>query len=281
MVSTPVSQTIVPPHAEQPQDHLKLEERMNHIRYKILVLSGKGGVGKSTVAANLAMALSMEGNRVGLLDVDIHGPSIPRLTGLEGKSLLSQDDNILPVEIRNNLKVVSTGFLLPKNTDAVIWRGPRKYHVIRQFLSDVMWGELDYLVVDSPPGTGDEPMAVAQLVGEPSGAVIVTTPQQVAIADVRRCVTFCHELSLPVLGIIENMSGFICPTCGTNINLFRSGGGESLALEMNVPFLGRIPIDPDIVSAGDNGLAFFKEYSRSAAAESFTAIVRQIVAATA
>ncbi len=231
----------------------KLNKRMGEIHFKILVLSGKGGVGKSTVSANLAKAILSQHKNVGLLDVDIHGPSIPSLLGINKVQFQFMDNEIIPIDVMGKLKVVSIGFLLDKNTDAVIWRGPRKFHVIRQFLTDVKWGNLDYLVVDSPPGTGDEPMSVAQLVGSPCGAVVVTTPQDIAVQDVRRCITFCRTLSVPVLGIIENMSGLVCPQCGEMIELFKSGGGESLAKEMDVPFLGRIPLDPNIVQSGDEG----------------------------
>jgi Mrp family chromosome partitioning ATPase len=198
---------------------------MGQVRKKLVVLSGKGGVGKSTVAANLAAALSQAGHAVGLLDVDIHGPSIPKLFALDGRGLETESQQIIPVKVAPGLSVMSIGFLLGSSTDAVIWRGPLKYSIIRQFLCDVAWGSLDYLVVDCPPGTGDEPLSVAQLVGRPADAVIVTTPQELAIADVRRCVTFCEKVELPVAGIIENMSGYVCPSCGACADLFGSGGG--------------------------------------------------------
>ncbi|MBN1588573.1 MAG: P-loop NTPase, partial [Pirellulales bacterium] len=201
---------------ESPQqlEERMLQHRMANIGQKLLILSGKGGVGKSTVAANLATALANAGQRVGLLDIDVHGPSIPKLMGVEGARLQGNEEGIVPVRINANLAVMSIAFLLPSNREPVIWRGPRKHGVIRQFLKDVVWGPLDYLVVDSPPGTGDEPMSIAQLVGESAGAIIVTTPQDVAVSDVRRCVTFCGEVSLPVVGILENMSGLVCPKCG-------------------------------------------------------------------
>ncbi|NLE39243.1 MAG: Mrp/NBP35 family ATP-binding protein, partial [Pirellulaceae bacterium] len=202
---------------------------MCRIGMKLLVMSGKGGVGKSTVAANLAVSLALAGKTVGLLDVDIHGPSIPKLMGLENERLISHAGGIAPIEIGGNLKVMSIGFLVPNAADAVIWRGPMKYGVIRQFLKDVEWGTLDYLVIDAPPGTGDEPLSVAQLVGQPAGAILVTTPQELAVADVRRSVSFCEKVSLPVVGIIENMSGLICPHCHETIPLFKTGGGEALS----------------------------------------------------
>jgi len=256
-----------------------LARRMCQIDYKLLVLSGKGGVGKSTVAANLATALAQVGKRVGLLDIDVHGPSIPKLMGLEGRQVQGAKEEMMPVRVTDNLAVMSIGFLLPSAGEPVIWRGPRKHGVIRQFLEDVAWGRLDYLVVDSPPGTGDEPMSIAQLVGEPAGAVIVTTPQDVAIADVRRCVTFCNVLSLPLVGIVENMSGLECPRCGERIDLFKRGGGMALALEMGVPFLGQIPIDPDVVMAGDAGIPLLRDGPQSPAAKAFADVVDSILAA--
>jgi len=256
-----------------------LARRMCQIGHKLLVLSGKGGVGKSTVAANLAAALAQTGKRVGLLDVDVHGPSIPRLMGVEAGQAQGVGEEILPVKVSDNLAVMSIGFLLPDSRQPVIWRGPRKHSLIRQFLTGVAWGQLDYLVVDSPPGTGDEPMSVAQLVGSSAGAIIVTTPQEVAISDVRRCVAFCGELSIPVVGIVENMSGLQCPRCGERIDLFKRGGGMALALEMNVPFLGRIPIDPEVVTAGDAGIPLLRDGPQSPAAKAFADVVDSILGA--
>jgi Mrp family chromosome partitioning ATPase/predicted Fe-Mo cluster-binding NifX family protein len=259
-------------------EELELSTRMERIGRKILVLSGKGGVGKSTVAANLAMSLAQAGKKVGLLDVDLHGPSIPKILGLAGRHLGPEaTGGIAPIQINENLSVVSVGLLLDSATDAVIWRGPMKYNVIRQFLKDVEWGRLDYLVIDSPPGTGDEPLAVAQLVGKGAWAVVVTTPQDVAISDVRRSVSFCKTLRLGVAGIVENMSGLICPHCGKQVDLFRIGGGEKLAAEMDVPFLGRIPLDPRIVASGDSGKPFVESVADSPAARAFAAAVEPIL----
>ena len=263
--------------AQMRQEELMLQSRMGDIDHKLLVLSGKGGVGKSTVAANLAVSLARAGKRVGLLDVDVHGPSIPKLMGLEVHPVQIAGEEIIPVKADDNLAVMSIGFLLASGKDAVIWRGPRKYHLIRQFLKDVLWGHLDYLVVDSPPGTGDEPLSVAQLVGSPAAAVVVTTPQEVAISDVRRCVSFCNTLSLPVLGIVENMSGLLCPKCGARIDLFKRGGGAALALEMGVPFLGRIPIDTEVVVTGDAGIPLCRDGPQSPAAMAFSDIVQSIL----
>jgi len=252
--------------AEQEQ----IRQRVKQIKHQILVLSGKGGVGKSTVAVNLAISLSDAGKKVGLLDIDIHGPSIPKILNLETKAVQAIGDTILPVEVTENLKVMSIGFLLRGKDDAVIWRGPMKYQMIKQFLKDVDWGSLDFLVVDSPPGTGDEPLSIVQLLENADGAVIVTTPQEVALSDVRKCITFCRNLKLPVLGVLENMSGFVCPRCGERTDIFKSGGGEKMAGEMNVPFLGRIPIDPQIVQACDSGQPYVQHYSQSQTAKAFS-----------
>ena len=265
--------------SQQQLEEQALQRRMSEIGKKLLVLSGKGGVGKSTVAANLATALARAGRRVGLLDIDIHGPSIPKLMGVEAEQLqMVNEGEILPVKVNDNLAVMSIGFLLRSGNEPVIWRGPRKHGVIRQFLKDVAWGPLDYLVVDSPPGTGDEPLSIAQLVGDSAGAVIVTTPQQVAVSDVRRCVTFCRQLSLPIVGILENMSGLVCPKCGEKIDLFKSGGGRILAEEMGVPFLGQIPIDPEVVTAGDAGTPLASDGSPTPAIEAFGQVADSILA---
>lgn len=259
--------------AQRQRDEQMLQARMKTIRRKLLVLSGKGGVGKSTVAANLAASLALAGKAVGLLDVDVHGPSIPKLLGLEGRQIGASGEDLSPVRVSDNLAVMSIGFLLPSGNEPVIWRGPRKFHLIRQFLTNVAWGNLDVLVVDSPPGTGDEPLSVAQLVGSPAEAVIVTTPQDLAVADVRRCVSFCNSLSLPVAGVVENMSGFACPSCGQQIDLFKKGGGKALADEMSVPFLGAIPIDPAIVTSGDAGIPFIDNRTNSLGAKAFADVV--------
>jgi len=251
--------------AEQKQ----ITENLRQVRHKIVVLSGKGGVGKSTVAVNLAVSLALAGRKVGLLDIDIHGPSIPKVLNLEETALQTDGEALLPVEVSENLKVMSIGFLLRGSDDAVIWRGPMKYHMIKQFLKDVKWGNLDFLIVDSPPGTGDEPLSVVQLLEKADGAVIVTTPQEMALSDVRKCITFCRNLNLPVIGVLENMSGFVCPECGHRTDIFKSGGGEKMAKEMAVPFLGRIPIDPRIVEACDSGKPYIQKYKDSQTAHTF------------
>jgi Mrp family chromosome partitioning ATPase len=270
------------PHRESLEELLdkkQLQERMSRIGRKILVMSGKGGVGKSTVAVNLAVTLAMRGKRVGLLDVDIHGPSVPKLLGMERKTILTSDGAVLPVEYKvdgQTIQVMSIGFLLGNPDDAVIWRGPLKMGVIKHFLKDVSWGDLDYLIIDSPPGTGDEPLSVCQLINGLNGAIIVTTPQELALVDVRKSVTFCRQLRLPVLGVIENMSGLACPHCGGQIDVFSSGGGEKMAGEMGVPFLGRIPLDPDFVKSGDEERPYVYYYPQTGTAQIFDEIVERV-----
>ena len=229
---------------------------MENVEHKFLVLSGKGGVGKSSIAVNLAVWLSMQGKCVGLLDVDIHGPSVPKLLNLEHEHVQAKGGGIEPVSYSDTLKIMSIGFLLQNESDALIWRGPMKHNVIKQFVTDVCWGDLDYLVVDCPPGTGDEPLSVVQFLGNVDGAVIVTTPQQLAVVDVKKCITFCRQLNLPVLGVIENMSGFVCPHCNHKIDVFAGEGGEEMAGDFKVPFLGRIPMDPALARACDSGEPF-------------------------
>ena len=257
-------------HIQAEQEQIR--KRVKQIKHKILVLSGKGGVGKSTVAVNLAISLTLAGKNVGLLDIDIHGPSVPKILGIEKETVRIIGDTILPVEMRRNLKVMSIGFLLRGSDDAVIWRGPMKYQMIKQFLKDVQWGILDFLIVDSPPGTGDEPLSIVQLLEDADGAIIVTTPQEVALSDVRKCISFCGNLKLPVLGVLENMSGFVCPQCGQKTDVFKSGGGEIMARQMGVPFLGRIPIDPQIVQSCDSGKPFVYHDNQSQTAKAFEKI---------
>lgn len=264
---------------EKPEDFAErqaLRNRLCRIDHKVLVLSGKGGVGKSMVAVNLAVSLSDAGKRVGLLDVDIHGPSVPKMLRLEEEQITIANGAIVPVSF-GNLKVMSIGFLLADRDDAVIWRGPMKGGVIKQFLKDVEWGDLDYLIVDSPPGTGDEPLSVCQLIEGADGAIIVTTPQDVAIADVRKSIRFCGHLNLPVLGVVENMSGFVCPECGTLTDIFRSGGGERMAEEMKISFLGRIPINPAIGEAGDAGVPYIQNGNDSETAKAFLPVVEKVL----
>ncbi|MBC7326899.1 Mrp/NBP35 family ATP-binding protein [bacterium] len=242
----------------------ELEKQLEKIKHRIIVLSGKGGVGKSTVALNLAVALSLQNKKVGLLDIDIHGPTIPKMIGWKGKEIeVNENGKLTPVQLGDNLKVMSIGFLLPDEDSSVIWRGPMKYRAIQQFLEDVEWGELDYLLIDSPPGTGDEPLSIVQLLGKLEGAIIVATPQQVAVSSVRKSITFCRKLNVPILGVVENMSGFICPYCGARIDIFSKGGAEKMAEEMKIPFLGRIPIDPHLVEISDAGQLLWNSGSHS------------------
>ena len=255
----------------------QINKNLASIKHKVLVLSGKGGVGKSTVAANLAISLSRLNKRVGLLDIDIHGPSIPKILNLEKRLVQVQGQTILPVEIDPNLKVMSIGFLLRNRDDAVIWRGPMKYQMIKQFLKDVKWGSLDFLIVDSPPGTGDEPLSIVQLLANADGALIVTTPQQIALSDVRKSISFCRNLNLPILGVLENMSGFICPNCGSQTDIFKFGGGEQMAKQLGINFFGRIPIDPQIVYACDAGQLYISQYSRNETTEALRKVTERIL----
>lgn len=259
------------------KENRQLKERMDKIRHKIMVLSGKGGVGKSTVAVNLALALALEGRQVGLLDLDFHGPSIPKLLHLEGQPLKMVDKQIMPVSFAHGIKVMSMGFLLPHEDAAVIWRGPIKMGAIKQLLAEVCWGELDYLIIDFPPGTGDEALSAAQLLPENDGAIIVTTPQDLSLTDVRKSIDFCRQVKLPVLGVIENMSGLVCPHCRNVIDVFKRGGGEAMAKDLNVPFLGRIPLEPMIVHASDQGMPFVYHYGSTEAAKAFANAVAPLL----
>ncbi len=260
---------------EQYADRRRLEARLCRIGHKIVVLSGKGGVGKSTVAVNLATALSLSGLRVGLLDVDIHGPSVPTMLGLENETLKGNPGELFPIEF-GSMKIMSLGFLLQNPDDAVIWRGPMKMGVIKQFLTDVNWGDLDYLIVDAPPGTGDEPLSLCQLIQPLDGAVIVTTPQKVAAVDVRKSISFCRQLQVPVLGVVENMSGFVCPKCGELTQILPEGGGRKIATDMKVPFLGAIPMDPGIAQSGDSGKVFIYHNSKTPTGKIMQDIIDQI-----
>lgn len=258
------------------KDRQKLQSRLCCVRHKIIVLSGKGGVGKSTVAVNLAMALRTAGKRVGLLDIDIHGPSIPTMLGLENVVLQGLPGELMPATILG-LKVISAGFFLRSQDDALIWRGPMKMAAIKQFLKDVVWGDLDFLIIDSPPGTGDEPLSACQLIGRLDGAVIVTTPQKVAAVDVRKSITFCRQLEVPVLGVVENMNGFACPHCGDITFIYGAGGGKRMAAEMKVPFLGAIPIEPEIAEACDKGQAYIYYYALSKTARIMSDVIKPIL----
>ena len=249
-----------------------LSSKLSQIKHRIMVMSGKGGVGKSTVATNLAVALSLDGLLVGLLDADLHGPNIPKMLGVESSRVVGSEKGMIPIEALPNLKIMSTAFFIGHRDEPVVWRGPLKHGAISQFIGEVEWGEIDCLVVDLPPGTGDEPLSVAHLIKEVDGAVIVTTPQDVALLDSRKAVTFSRMLSIPIIGIVENMSLFTCPHCHTEIPLFKTGGGEKAARDMRVPFLGRIPIEPEMVVDCDRGTPLVMSHPDSAAAQAFRKI---------
>ena len=261
-------------------DQDRLNETISRIKKKYVVLSGKGGVGKSTVAVNLAAGLALKGKATGLLDSDLHGPSIPKMLGLENFLASGDDKHLYPAECYDGkLKVMSVQFLLQGLNDSVIWRGPLKHSVISQFIGYTVWGDLDFLIIDSPPGTGDEPLSVVQT-AKPDGAIIVTTPQDVATFDVRKSIDFCKKLDLKIAGVIENMSGFACPHCGQTTDIFGSGGGESMAIDVGVSFLGRIPIDPLFVSQSDASRVYINSEARSPAMDALNGIVETIVDAT-
>jgi ATP-binding protein involved in chromosome partitioning len=254
----------------------RLKSTLSHIKHRILVMSGKGGVGKSTVSTNLAVALSMEGLNIGLLDADIHGPNIPKMLGIESGQVVGSVAGMAPVEVFPNLKVISMAFFIGDPDNPVVWRGPLKHNAISQFVGEVEWGNLDFLVVDLPPGTGDEPLSVAHVIKDVDGAVIVTTPQDVALLDSRKAVTFSRMLRIPVIGIVENMSGLECPHCHQEIPLFKIGGGEKAARDMKVPFLGRIPVDPEMVTDCDRGMPLVMAHPSSEAAKAFQGIASRV-----
>jgi len=257
-------------------DDSKVTKNLEKIKHKLLVLSGKGGVGKSTVSTNLAVALSEKGYKVGILDIDIHGPSIPKMLSLEDKKPEGSNLGISPILYSDNLKVMSMAFLIKDKDSPVIWRGPMKMAAIKQLIGDVDWGNLDYLIVDIPPGTGDEPLSIIQLISDCDGALVVTTPQDVALVSVRKSVSFVKKMNIPVIGIIENMSGFKCPHCNKTINIFKTGGGLKTSNDFNVPLLGTIPLDENIVLSGDDGKPIVKTNIDSDSSKSFLKIVENI-----
>jgi Mrp family chromosome partitioning ATPase len=259
----------------QQQLDANVKGSLQKIKNKFLVMSGKGGVGKTSVSVNMAIALANKGFQVGLMDVDIHGPDVPRMLGLDGILDLSQNQKLIPMRYTDKLAAVSLESLIPNKDDAIIWRGPMKHNVIRQFVADVEWGDLDYLIIDSPPGTGDEPLTVAQTISD-AKAIIVTTPQEISLADVRKSINFCKTVKMDIFGIIENMSGFVCPHCGETVDLFGSGGGEKTAKAFGVPFLGRIPFDPKVVSCGDTGTSYQDSHPDSPVTKAFAALSGKI-----
>jgi Mrp family chromosome partitioning ATPase len=247
---------------------------MAKIKHKIIIASGKGGVGKSTVSVNLARALQMRGLSVGILDADITGPDIPKLLDIEEARLHQGQDGIKPA-LADGIKVASMALILTSRETPVVWRGPMKMAAIKQFIQDVNWGDLDFLLIDLPPGTSDEPLSVVQLIPELAGAIIVTTPQEVALLDSSKAVNMVKAMKIPVLGIVENMSGLVCPHCGEGISIFGAGGGQRMSEEMNVPFLGAIPIDPKVCALGDRGQSFVQ--SETNAGGSFNKIVERLL----
>lgn len=256
---------------------IAVKKSLGNIKRKIIVMSGKGGVGKSSTAVNLALALALKGSRVGLLDVDLHGPDIPRMLGLNGVLDMNEDQLLIPKKYNENLAAVSVDSLTGGRDDALIWRGPVKYSVIQQFIGQVAWGNLDFLLIDAPPGTGDEPLTIAQTIPD-AQAVIVTTPQEVSLSDVRKSINFCKTVKLPVFGLVENMSGLVCPHCDCSIDLFGSGGGERTATQMDISFLGRVPFDPEMVVCGDAGAAFQEKYPDSPVTKAYRDIADRLMA---
>jgi Mrp family chromosome partitioning ATPase len=263
----------------QPDPDESAKQSLTRIKNKIMIMSGKGGVGKSSVSVNLAMALAEKGFTVGLMDVDIHGPDIPRMLGFSGMLAADANQKLDPIHYSDKLAFVSIESLMANKDDAVIWRGPMKHGAIRQFIGDVAWGSLDYLIIDAPPGTGDEPLTVAQLIKD-ARALIVTTPQEIALADVRKSINFCNTMQMEIIGLVENMSGYTCPHCGKSVDIFGSGGGERTALQCGLKLLGRIPFDRNLVECGDAGIAYQKHYADSQAAKAFELIASQISHAT-
>ncbi len=259
------------------QQDIAITKSLGKIKNKILVMSGKGGVGKSTVAVNLALGLARRGHKVGLMDVDLHGPDVCRMLNLDGKlePPKNPSDLVPPLIYNDNVKVVSLEYMMKDRDDAIIWRGPLKIQAIRQFVADMDWGELDYLIVDAPPGTGDEPLSVAQTIPGVK-AVVVTTPQAVALADVRKSINFCKTVEMDIVGVIENMSGFICPHCNETVDIFSSGGGEKTARDFDLPFLGRVPMDPRVVIAGDTGTPYLSSEEETPATKAFAHVVEAV-----
>jgi len=253
----------------------RIEATMAQVKHKFMVLSGKGGVGKSSVTANLAATLADQGFAVGVMDADIHGPNIPKMLGVEEERLMGSENGLVPITTQQGIKVVSVAFLLRDKDDAVIWRGPLKHSLIKQFLGEVFWGPLDYLLIDLPPGTGDEALSTAHIIKNVDGAVIVTTPQDVALLDSRKSVNFCRHLNIPLLGVVENMSGFVCPHCEKEIEIFKVGGGEKTAAQMHIPFLGRIPLEPGIVESSDAGIPYVTAHPESPVTTAFQHIAQE------
>ncbi|CAF1021539.1 unnamed protein product [Brachionus calyciflorus] len=271
--------------ANQPDPDIELiKDHLKTVKNKILILSGKGGVGKSTVCGQISYALAAhyesENKQIGVLDIDICGPSLPQVFGVQGEQIHQSGSGWSPIFVDENLSLMSIGFLLPSLEDAVIWRGPKKNGLIKQFLRDVDWEELEYLLVDTPPGTSDEHLSIVQYLKPAglTGAIIVTTPQEVSLLDVRKEITFCKKVGVPIIGVVENMSGFACPKCKVESQIFppSTGGAEKMCEEMDVNFLGRIPIDPQIGQCCDEGKSFIKEFPNSPATQAYNGIISRI-----
>ncbi|MFP4466824.1 MAG: Mrp/NBP35 family ATP-binding protein [Candidatus Goldiibacteriota bacterium] len=267
--------------AEFERQKKSIEEKMKKIKYKIAVISGKGGVGKSSAAVNIACAIGASGKKCGLLDTDLHGPNTAKLLGIQSERMTQENNEIIPVNGPAGLKIVSMGLTGNDPDRPIIWRGPMKAGIIRSFLSDVSWGELDYLIIDSPPGTGDEPLSVLQLIPDLTGVVIVTTPQEVAVLDARKSFLFAKEMKTHIIGVIENMSGFKCPHCGKETELFTGRGGEKMASELGAQFLGRVPFNPLFTAASDSGNVPVLSSDKNNAAEAFREIALKIESAAA
>ncbi|MDR0372800.1 MAG: Mrp/NBP35 family ATP-binding protein [Nitrososphaerota archaeon] len=260
---------------QQTQEQGELKERMNKIKHKIAIISGKGGVGKSTVTVNLATAFAMQGKRVGILDADIHGPSVPRLLGVEDSQVKVSPVGAFPVEGPLGLKVMSIEFFLAEEAPA-IWRGPLKMRAIKQFLAEVVWDELDYLFIDLPPGTGDEPLSIAQFLPDLDGVVIITMPTKLSSSIVKKAITFAKKLNMPIIGVVENMSGFVCPHCSKKTEIFGSGYGKKMSQETGVVFLGNVPMDPQVGADSDKGLPFVYSNKETPTAKAFKEIVAKV-----
>ena len=254
------------------------DESVKNIGNVIVVMSGKGGVGKSTVSANLAVELSTRGYQVGLVDADMHGPDIPQMLGLvDDKPVMDENKKIIPVSYSNNLKVISIEYFLPSRDTPVIWRGALKHKMIQQFIKDMAWGKLDFLIFDLPPGTGDEPLSIVQIIPKITGFVVVGTPQEVAMIDVKKAINFAKQLNTPVIGLIENMSGFICPHCGKTTYIFKKGTGEKVSKEFGINFLGSIPLEASVVEDGDDGTPMILSHPESDSSKSFKTVVDNVL----
>ena len=262
----------VDPQAKRDAD---VKHTLGRIKHKFIIMSGKGGVGKTSTSVNLSLALAGLGHQVGIMDVDLHGPDVPRMLGLSGMLDMGPNRKLTPMRHSANLSAVSIESLTPVKDNAIIWRGPVKYSAIQQFIGDVAWGDLDFLLIDAPPGTGDEPLTVAQTISD-AKAIIVTTPQEVSLADVRKSINFCKIVKMEIFGLIENMSGFACPHCRAAIDLFGSGGGEKTAIAAGIPFLGKIPFDPKMVECGDAGVSYQQQYQNSSLSEALMAVARKM-----